>query len=294
MNIYVRNVTKKFQQRAAVNNVSFDIEQGRCVALIGPNGAGKTTLLKMLVGLLKQDNGDISYHQQSNWRKEIGFLPQVPNFYGWMTPKEFLMFMGKISEMDRSILKTRVDEVLVATGISEASNRKIQGFSGGMKQRLGLAQALLHNPSFLLLDEPVSALDPFGRRDVMNILASLKESTTIIYSTHVLHDAEEISDDVLLMKSGEIVAKDTLESLLSNATQNYTLKTAYEIPEALMKCRFIKNISLIGKYTAEIILHSSSGKEQLLQWCLDNKVDIVMFQQGKQTLESVFLEVVKQ
>ncbi|WP_042346926.1 ABC transporter ATP-binding protein [Bacillus massiliigorillae] len=294
MNIHVRNVTKKFQQHIAVNDVSFDIESGRCVALIGPNGAGKTTLLKMLVGLIKQDQGDISYHHDTNWRREIGFLPQIPSFYGWMTPKEFLLFMGKISEVDKSILKTRVDEVLLATGIAEASNRKIQGFSGGMKQRLGLAQALLHKPSFLLLDEPVSALDPVGRRDVMNILADLKKSTTIIYSTHVLHDAEEISDDVLLMKNGEIVAKGTMENLLSNAIQNYTLKTGHEIPKALSQCEFIKNISLIGKNTAEITLHPTSKKEELLQWCLDNNIDIITFQQGKQTLESVFLEVVKQ
>ncbi|MEH6941786.1 ABC transporter ATP-binding protein [Bacillus sp. JJ722] len=290
----MKNITKKFQQRTVVKNVSFEIEKGRCVALIGPNGAGKTTLLKMLVGLLKQDQGDISYHQQSNWRKEIGFLPQIPNFYGWMTAKEFLMFMGKISEIDRSILKARVNELLVVTGLTEASTRKIQGYSGGMKQRLGLAQALLDKPSFLLLDEPVSALDPVGRRDVMNILANLKESTTIIYSTHVLHDAEEISDDVLLMKNGEIVAKGTMESLLSNAVQNYTLKTAHEFPETLSQCSFIKSISFIGKQTAEITLQSTSGKEELLQWCLHNKVDLIAFQQGKQTLESVFLEVVKQ
>lgn len=293
MDIQVRNITKLFQQHTVVDDVSFDIESGRCVALIGPNGAGKTTLLKMLVGLLQQNKGDISYHHNKNWRKEVGFLPQDPHFYGWMSAAEFLLYMGKLSEMDNTTLKARVNEVLEATGLHDVGKKQIQGFSGGMKQRLGLAQALLHKPSFLLLDEPVSALDPVGRRDVINILNDLKASTTIIYSTHILHDAEEISDDILLMKQGKIVAKGTLDSLLENAGQNLVLKLANDIPEALFECTFIKNISLLGKKSAEITLQPTSKKEELLQWILEHKLDVRLFQEGKQSLESLFLEVVK-
>lgn len=293
MDIYVNNITKTFRQKAVVKDVSFTVQKGRCTALIGPNGAGKTTLLKILAGLLKQDRGDISYHHIPEWKQYIGFLPQVPSFYGWMTAREFLIFMGKFSQMNKRHLQKRIEEVLVLTGMLEAAERRIQGFSGGMKQRLGLAQALLHEPKILLLDEPVSALDPVGRRDVMNLLFELKASTTIIYSTHVLHDAQEVSDDVLLMKDGEIIEKGTLESLLSYAKQSYTLRSVDAIPEELAQCGFIKDIRFIGKNTAEIRLRQANSKEELLRWCLDHHVDILSFQQDKQTLESMFLEVVK-
>lgn len=293
MNIIVNNITKKFQNRAVVNDVSFEIGAGRCAALIGPNGAGKTTLLKIMVGLLQSDQGEISYQKQSNWKKEIGFLPQIPSFYGWMTAKEFLMFIGNISQIEKSKLNGLVDEVLIATGIEDARDRFIQGFSGGMKQRLGLAQALLHKPTLLFLDEPVSALDPVGRRDVMNILSMLKKTTTIIYSTHVLHDAEEISDDVLFMKNGSIIAKGPLDHFLSEANKTYTLKLAGEIPKELADCEFIKDIRMIEKTAVDIILNPTSRKEELLQWCIDHQLDIVQFQKGKLSLESVFLEVVQ-
>ncbi|MGN1385297.1 MAG: ABC transporter ATP-binding protein [Bacillus sp. (in: firmicutes)] len=293
MNIEAKHISKSFDGRKVVNDVSFTVEQGRCVALIGPNGAGKTTLLHMLVGLIESDSGTISYHQDANWRNEIGFMPQIPSFYGWMTPNEFLRFTGKLAHLDKTKLKERIAFVLQLTGISEAANRKIQGFSGGMKQRLGLAQALLHQPSLLILDEPVSALDPVGRRDVMNILNELKKTTTIIYSTHILHDAEEISDDILLIRDGAIVAHGTLEELLSRATQNYSLRASNPLPHELSQCEFIKEIYMVGEYSADIILRPDGTKEQLLRWCLDHHVDLVHFHQGKQTLESVFMEVVK-
>ncbi|WP_019241757.1 MULTISPECIES: ABC transporter ATP-binding protein [Bacillus] len=293
MNIIVKNITKSFQNRKVLQDVSFQIKKGRCVALIGPNGAGKTTLLKILVGLLDSDQGEVSFHRTNNWKKEIGFLPQIPSFYNWMTAKEFLMFMGKVSQINKSQLKIKVEEVLDSTGLTEASNRKIQGFSGGMKQRLGLAQALLHEPSLLFLDEPVSALDPVGRRDVMNILSGLKGKTTIVYSTHVLHDAEEISDDVLFMKEGSIIAQGTLDQLLSQTTKTYTLKISNDFPSDFNTCNFIKNVNMLDAKTANLTLQNEKSKEELLQWCLNHHLDIIQFQKEKLTLESVFMEVVK-
>ncbi|MGM9927418.1 MAG: ABC transporter ATP-binding protein [Bacillus sp. (in: firmicutes)] len=293
MDIQVKNLTKEFLGKAVVQDVSFSIAENRCVALIGPNGAGKTTLLRMLAGLLTQEKGDISFHHLSQWKKDIGFLPQNPTFYNWMTPTELLGMLGKLSGMKGKELNIRIKEVLQATGIETSAHRKIGGFSGGMKQRLGLAQALLHKPSLLLLDEPVSALDPVGRRDVMNILSTLKETTTIIYSTHVLHDAEEISDDVLLMKDGQIVASDTLANLLFHTSKKYLLKSANPIEQLLSSCSLVSHVQMLGNQTAELLLLPDITKEQFLQWCLNEKVDILSFQQGKQTLESVFMEVVK-
>lgn len=294
MTIQAKGITKRFQYREVVKNVDFSLEDGRCVALIGPNGAGKTTLLKILVGLLPPNEGEISLHKDADWKKNIGYLPQVPNFYGWMSAREFLMFMGKLSSLNKALLKNRVNEVLKITGIEDAADREINGFSGGMKQRLGLAQVLLHKPKYIFLDEPVSALDPVGRRDVMSILTKLKGETTIIYSTHVLHDAEEISDDVLLMKDGCIIAKGTLESFISKADHSYIIKASNLLPNDMEECSFIKQMNRYGQNAAEITLVNKDNKDDLLRWCLENQIDLIHFQQSKQTLENVFMEVIKE
>ena len=292
MGINVKGVTKRYQGRTVVNDVSFSIEKNRCTALIGPNGAGKTTLLKVLAGLIVPEKGEISFHNHHHWKKEIGYLPQNPAFFNEMTAKELLMMLGKVSGLKRSELHVRTKEVLEAVNLQDSANRKIGGFSGGMKQRLGLAQAILHKPSILLLDEPVSALDPIGRRDVIQILSKLKESATIIYSTHVLHDAEEISDDVLLLKDGAIITHDTVAHLLSQTGQHFTLKINGPIEEKLSSCKWISHCEVMGNQ-ASFHLRDKATKEQFLQWCLQHNLDIISFQQGTQTLERVFLEVVK-
>lgn len=288
MSFYVRNLSKIFNDQVVVNDVSFELEHGRCVALIGPNGAGKTTLLKMLTGLIAYKQGEISFQKAKEWKQDIGFLPQVPFFYEWMTPGEFLTFVGRLSKMDEDLLSRKIEEVLTATGLSEVRNKKIQGFSGGMKQRLGLAQAILHEPALLFLDEPVSALDPVGRREVMTILSKLKTKTTILYSTHVLHDAEEISDDILLMKNGEIISQGTLEQLLSQASNVYEVESVSSLPEVN---NF--NINLIRPNKAEVSFKSIEEKKQFLQWCVDQDINLVSFQERKQTLETLFMEAVK-
>ncbi|NYV65047.1 ABC transporter ATP-binding protein [Bacillus sp. Gen3] len=293
MSIHVKNITKSFQNRKVLQDVSFQIEKGRCVALIGPNGAGKTTLLNILVGLLDCDQGEISYQKTKDWKKEIGFLPQIPSFYNWMTARELLLFMGKVSQINTLQLKAKVANVLESTGLTDDSNRKIQGFSGGMKQRLGLAQALLHEPSLLFLDEPVSALDPVGRRDFMNILSSIKEKTTIVYSTHILHDAEEISDDVLFLKQGSIIAQGTLEQFISQTSKTYTLKISNDFPHDLSTCSFIKSVKMLDAKSASLTFQNEGSKEELLQWCLIHHLDIIEFKKEKLTLESVFMEEVK-
>ncbi|MEK3796777.1 ABC transporter ATP-binding protein [Peribacillus sp. FSL H8-0477] len=284
----MKNLSKTFNDQVVVNDVSFELEHGRCVALIGPNGAGKTTLLKMLTGLIAYKQGEISFQKEKEWKQDIGFLPQVPYFYEWMTPEEFLRFVGGLSKMDEVLLSQRIEEVLTDTGLTDVRNKKIQGFSGGMKQRLGLAQAILHEPALLFLDEPVSALDPVGRREVMSILSNLKAKTTILYSTHVLHDAEEISDDILLMKNGEIISDGTLEQLLSQTSNVYVVESSSAFPA---DNNF--NLNLLKHNKAEVSFDSIEEKKQFLQWCVDQDINLVSFQENKQTLETLFMEAVK-
>lgn len=204
MLIQVKDLQKKFKDYSAVKGITFQVNKGRCIGLLGPNGAGKTTTLQMLAGLLTPTKGEIIYSGTKDCRRYIGFLPQHPAFFRWMTPIEFLQFVGKLSDIPKNHLKQRITEVLQFVHLTDVRNKKIGGFSGGMKQRLGLAQALLHEPELLILDEPVSALDPEGRRDVLTIIEKLKESMTILFSTHVLHDAEQVCDDIIMLKQGEI------------------------------------------------------------------------------------------
>ena len=285
----VEHLAKSFGRSEVVKDVSFSIERGKCVSLIGKNGAGKTTLLRMLAGLLAPDRGSVSLHTDPHWKSKIGYLPQAPSFYNWMTAEEFLLLMGKLSKTDN--LKSRIASVLEATGLEDARGKRIGGFSGGMKQRLGFAQALLHEPEFLFLDEPVSALDPVGRREVMDILKRLKQTTTVFYSTHVLPDAEEISDEIMLMKEGAIVAHSPLDELLSSADLTYSIRTSGPIPEALADCSFVKEFIRNGHDSADITLYHGGQKSELLQWCIDRHLDLVQFGQKKQTLESLFMEV---
>ena len=188
----VQGLTQIFGATKAVNDISFTIDEGRCAAILGPNGAGKTTTIRMLAGLLSPTSGRIHFQslpRGADRRQLIGYLPQVPAF--WLDDRAGISdSCWQAMRLKREgSCRSRSTEWLERVGIAEAAKRRIAGYSGGMKQRLGLAQALIHRPKLLILDEPVSALDPIGRREVMGLLRDLKQETTILFSTHVLHDA---------------------------------------------------------------------------------------------------------
>lgn len=214
--IQVKGLTKSFGTVHAVAGIDFTIEEGHCVALLGPNGAGKTTTIRMITGLLKQTSGQMIFHgaeADGNQRQLIGYLPQSPAFYNWMTGLEYVIYAGRLCGMTAVDAKKKAKELMERVGLSHAAKRKIGGYSGGMKQRLGLAQALVHSPKLLVMDEPVSALDPLGRREVLGLLRELKQETTVLFSTHVLHDAEELCDDVIIIRDGGIALQGAISSI---------------------------------------------------------------------------------
>ncbi|WP_326716333.1 ABC transporter ATP-binding protein [Vagococcus jeotgali] len=205
----VKHLNKSFDSQPILEDVSFSINKGDIVGLIGENGAGKTTLMKLIIGLLKIDSGQITVcnelvtygHNKTN--QFIGYLPDVPEFYDYMTAREYLVFCGGIAVSSESDINKRVDELLVLVGLND-SNQKIKSFSRGMKQRLGVAQALFNRPKLLICDEPTSALDPIGRQDILSILESVKQETTIIFSTHIISDIEKICDRFIILHNHEI------------------------------------------------------------------------------------------
>lgn len=204
--ITVEKLHKTIKKRKILSDVSFTVAQGECIGLLGPNGAGKTTLIKCMTGVLHYEQGDITFRSEpiAQHKQHIGYLSQHTDFKPWMSCWESLRFFGKLSGLEAGFLNNAIPEVLEEVGLKGKESYKVEQLSGGMKQRLGIAQAILHKPQLLILDEPVSALDPIGRNEVKKLIARLKKRTTIIISTHILDDASEFCDRYIVIKDGAI------------------------------------------------------------------------------------------
>ena len=297
--LQVTELEKSFGATKAVKRISFQLEEGRCTTLLGPNGAGKTTTLRMLAGLLEPTAGRIALSgaEQAELRSLIGYLPQYPSFYPWMTGKEFLVFAGQLSHMKHKEAMSRADDMLAAVGLAEAGRRRIGGYSGGMKQRLGLAQAMMHRPRLIILDEPVSALDPIGRREVLDMMKALKEQTTILFSTHVLPDAEEITDDLLIMNQGEIIIAGTLRDVMEEHRQPVIrLRGESSLvmwEEALGKLPGIEQATCEGDQAELIVSDREVGRASLVRFIADQAIAIRKLEVAELSLEDLFMKAVK-
>ncbi|MCL6604562.1 MAG: ABC transporter ATP-binding protein [Paenibacillus sp.] len=297
----VRSLSKSFGKHLSVNNIDFDIEKGHCIALLGPNGAGKTTTLRMLAGLLVPTSGSIRFDGSapgSDYRRQLGYLPQSPSFYGWMSGEEYVIFAAKLSGLRSREAATMATEVLARVGLKEAARRRIAGYSGGMKQRLGLAQALVHRPQLLLLDEPVSALDPIGRREVMEMLREIREETTIIFSTHVLHDAEEICDDIILLNHGGIAEQGTLGELRTKhripviRMRVENQEKAMQWLESLASKPFVTEGHVSGEEAVLNVSDIGEARQIIVQEAAAYGIPLLQFEAGSSTLEDLFMKVV--
>ncbi|TVP86092.1 MAG: ABC transporter ATP-binding protein [Acholeplasmataceae bacterium] len=217
--VKTNELIKSFNGLKAVNHLNLEVPVGAIYGFLGPNGSGKTTTLKMLTGMTEPTAGSIEimgepmvFGKQKS-HDNIGFLPDVPGFYDWMNAQEFLVLCGSLFHIPKAVLSTRVTGLLKVVGLSKSAKKKIGTFSRGMKQRLGIAQALINNPDIIFLDEPVSALDPQGRKEVMDIIHGLKGKVTVFFSTHILSDVERICDRVIIINEGAAVLEDTIENI---------------------------------------------------------------------------------
>ncbi|EAG6089737.1 ABC transporter ATP-binding protein [Listeria monocytogenes] len=281
-----------------MKGIDLTINEKECVALIGPNGAGKSTMINMIVQILTQDEGQITLDGESAKlvREKIGFLPQYPEFYGWMSATECLHFMGKLSNMEKTDLKARINEVLLLVGLEESANKKISTYSGGMRQRLGIAQAILHRPELLVLDEPVSALDPIGRREMMLLLDKLKKEITILFSTHILKDAEEICDRIAIIKNGELVADKTVVQLMEEESSPVFDVEFNGNSEAwqtlLLQNKYVEKIEKVGMVYQVYTTNQKAGSEAVLSSLLQIDGEFIRVENRHQSLEEIFMEKV--
>lgn len=300
MKLEIKNVTKVFKRKIAVNNFSMELQAGECVGLIGPNGAGKSTLIKVISDIIHPTAGEVLLNgiKISKMKSEIGYLPQYPNFFHWMTARETLTFMGQLSGLKKEELSKSIPKILEKVGLKDEENAKVSTFSGGMKQRLGIAQALLHKPSLIVMDEPVSALDPIGRREVLNLIEEIKKDTTILLSTHILGDAEEICERFVIIKDGTKIEDTTITELLHRNSEN---KLMIEITakdqkwiEIVKKLPYVKDVEMVGLKIKVKVESIEINKNMLLQNAFEHKVNIVKFEMSNDTLEEIFLKLVVQ
>lgn len=218
--LIIKNLKKSFGDKEVLRGVDLSVPEHSIFGFVGRNGAGKTTTMKAVLGLLQPDDGEIFVmgekvaYGQTGTNQYIGYLPDVPEFYSFLTPREYLRLCGEICGMRKSDWRARSEELLKLVGL-EHENHRIKGFSRGMKQRLGIAQALLNRPRLLICDEPTSALDPVGRKEILDILLAVKEETTVLFSTHILSDVERICTNVAFLEEGKIAVR-TLEDMESS------------------------------------------------------------------------------
>ncbi|MBC2330245.1 ABC transporter ATP-binding protein [Listeria swaminathanii] len=294
----IQGLKKKYNGKWVIKGIDLTIDEKECVALIGPNGAGKSTMINMIVQILAQDEGRITLDGQDakSVREKIGFLPQYPEFYGWMSATECLHFMGKLSDMEKKDLEARIKEVLLLVGLEANANKKISTYSGGMRQRLGIAQAILHRPELLVLDEPVSALDPIGRREMMQLLEKLKKEITILFSTHILKDAEEICDRIAIIKNGELVADKTVAQLMKEESS-----PIFEVEftgdsdawqQTLLQNKCVEKIEKIGLVYQIHTTNQKAGAEAVLSSLLNIQGAFIRVENRHQSLEEIFMEKV--
>ena len=300
--IEINHLSKRFGRKQVLQDLTFSVPKGSVVGFVGENGAGKTTTMKAILGLLPIDEGEIIVCGEpvqfgsAKTNRWIGYLPDVPQFYSFMTAVEYLTFCGKIQPNQESFQPQRVMEVLALVGL-EASKQKIAGFSRGMKQRLGLAQALINRPTILICDEPTSALDPLGRKAFLDVLAKIKEETTVLFSSHILADVEQLSDYIAILHKGQIQAFEPMDSLKKRYRKTafgivFTNEGEHVKFANLLASHGIaaerKNNQLLIDETAD----TNVGK-QLLRLLNEQQIVPESFQRIEPTLEAIYLEVIK-
>lgn len=293
----IRDLKKSFGGKEVLCGLDLSVPEHSIFGFIGRNGAGKTTTMKAILGLLKPDSGEIFCmgekvcFGQTPTNRYIGYLPDVPEFYPYMTPREYLTLCGEVCGMTGPDIAARSKELLELVGLGQERHR-IKGFSRGMKQRLGIAQALLNRPKLLICDEPTSALDPAGRKEILDILLAAREQTTVLFSTHILSDVERVCTRAAFLNDGKIAMLGTIAELRSmRSSDGFTVET--EEKEAVdMLLGAFGDLQRRSQNT--LVFHGSEDRFfAVMQYIAENRIPVQRMERMEPTLESLFLEVTK-
>jgi ABC-2 type transport system ATP-binding protein len=300
-------LTKHYGSVVALDRLDLAVPAGVVFGLLGPNGAGKTTTIRLLTGLARPTAGRATVAgiavgiDATGLRRRIGWLDQDPRFYGWMRGRELLELVGRLHGIGGADLRRRVGETLELVGLADAAERRIGGYSGGMRQRLGIGQAIVHRPDVLILDEPVSSLDPEGRRDLLALVADLRGASTVLFSTHVLADVERICDRVGILDHGRLVTEGPLAELLdAYALPVYRLDpeagqaaAVERLAVALRTRPWVVDVAAEpGGGLRVAVADPSAAAREILGLVVSAGVALAAFERARPTLEDVFLRLV--
>jgi ABC-2 type transport system ATP-binding protein len=288
----------KDRQVDALKDLTLAVEQGEIFGLLGPNGAGKTTTIKILMGIHFATQGQARLFGRPlgdlEVKRRIGFLPENPYFYDYLKGWEFLEFYGRLYDMPHRLLRARIEELLDLVGLSHAANLPLKGYSKGMNQRIGLAQALLNDPRLVILDEPQSGLDPLGRKEVRDIILRLrKEGRTVLFSSHILSDAEMICDRVGILFKGKLIDCGSMSELLSTRVLQYELVLEGVAHETLQAFEGVAESVLNSDMQTLLILKEEADVQAAIVKTVETGGKIVSLTPRTETLEQYFIRQVK-
>jgi ABC-2 type transport system ATP-binding protein len=304
--IFSRNLSKHYGEVRALTGLDLAVPRGSVFGFLGRNGAGKTTTMRLLAGLAFPSAGQAWIDGMETTganrlaRSRFGYLPQNPAFYSWMSAREYLDYIGRILELPTAARRRQIDELLELSGLKEDSRRRIGGYSGGMLQRLGIAQALIGNPPVLLLDEPTSSLDPAGRHEVLDMIAKISGARTVFFSSHILNDIERVCDRLAVLHKGRLIlvsgVKELLEEYPVNAAE-LALEGAADdgsvspFLEALKKRPWFSSASREGAVLRILVRNVPDGKRELLPLIVEHGLIVGRYEWVRPSLEEIFLQM---
>ncbi len=296
MSVETKQVTKLFGKQKALNEVSFSIKKGELVGFLGPNGAGKSTMMKIITGFLPADSGEVFVNGQKivsknlEIRKNIGYLPEHNPLYTDLFVKEFLEITAGFYNLKNT--KQRVAEMVDLTGLGDEQHKKIRALSKGYRQRVGLAQALIHDPSVLILDEPTTGLDPNQLEEIRNLIRKISREKTVMLSSHIMQEVEAVCSRVIIINKGNIVADGGINEIKSGKiNRNQIVITEFSTPvepKKLLKVEGVKNATLIGKFLEIESTGEKDIRPTIFKFAVENQLILLTLNEKQQNLENVF------
>lgn len=301
MSINVKNISRKFGEQWAVKEVSFTVRSGEIVGFIGPNGAGKSTTMKIITGFLPATSGEVRINDLDirahpmQIKRTIGYLPEHNPLYQEMYVKEYLHYVAGMYEIRGKAAHTRVDEIIQQVGLTGEQHKKIEKLSKGYKQRVGISQALIHDPEVLILDEPTSGLDPNQIVEIRNLISSVGKEKTVMLSTHIMQEVEAICDRVIIIDQGEIKADEAAGNLERQRKAGQTIEVELETPFPAAKWKKLEAVSEVRTLSGNTYLLATTEtrdiRSEIFRFAVENKLTILSLNLKQKRLEEVFQEI---
>jgi len=301
MSILVKNLTKIYGSQKAVNDISFEVGKGEIVGFLGPNGAGKSTTMKIATSYVPPTEGQVmvgGYDVVSHSidvKRITGYLPEHNPLYLDMYVHEYLRFIGRLYGLRGRALKNRVEDMVMLCGLTLEQNKKIETLSKGYRQRVGLAQALIHDPDVLILDEPTSGLDPNQLIEIRKLIKDISTNKTVVFSTHIMQEVSALCDRVIVINQGEIVADDQLSNLMKGQQHETVVIVEFEGNVSLQHLRAltgVKSVEVVGNSQFKIMAHAGVDlRPEIFRFAADNKLSLIGLKQEENSLENIFREL---